>query len=104
MAIVRELPIVDEKLVLERDILAKVGLTRGWVTCMADEVQIVIRPAGVETDREELIRGIMANSGCSREEVERFLAAAGAWADDDETVERIGRLRQEMNGWQSLEW
>ena len=74
---------------------------------VVDHDSITIRPVrdvGHDIDRETLIQKMMEKSGCSREEIERFLATAGAWADDDETVLTIMRVREEMARWQPPEW
>ena len=84
MPLVKELPVVDQQIVLGRDVLAQVGLTTGRATLVIDHDSITIRPVrdvGHDIDRETLIQKMMEKSGCSREEIERFLATAGAWAE-----------------------
>ncbi len=100
MPIVKELPVIDQRIVLDRDVLAQVGLTTGRATLVVDGGSIVIRPAqdsDADTEGEDLIQRIIKNSGRSRQEIERFLAVAGAWANDDEPISEIQRLRREMD-------
>ena len=84
MPLVKELPVVDQQLVLGRDVLAQVGLTTGWATLVIDHDSIIIQPtqdASPGVDRETLIQKMIENPGRSREEIERFSTTAGAWAE-----------------------
>ncbi len=108
MSMVRELVIDHNRVVLGRDILAELGITTGKLGCQVINGEIIIRPMlparEQEIDRESLIQRIMAVQGCSRADVERMLAAEGAWADAPETEEAIHQLREEAMRWPIPEW
>jgi hypothetical protein len=106
MSLVRELNIDHEHVILDKEILAELGVTAGKLECRVVNGEIIIRPLlpVQEIDQETLIQRIMAVQGWNREDVERVLATQGAWADAPETEEAIRQLREEAAKWPIPEW
>jgi len=106
MSMVKELVVDHDRVILDKEILKELGVTKGKLECRVVNGEIIIRPLlpAQEIDREKLIQRIMAVQGCSREDVERMLAAEGAWADAPETEEAIRQLREEAAKWPIPEW
>jgi len=106
MSMVKELVIDHDRVILDKEILEELGITKGKLECRVANGEIVIRPLppAKEIDRETLIQRIMAVQGWSREDVERVLATQGAWADAPETEEAIQQFREEAAKWPIPEW
>lgn len=107
MSTLIQLPIRDDKFVIDRKILEFIGVTSDKINLRIVGRLLVISPEAVApVDHEELIERIVARSGASREEVEHFLNSERSWGPEDAATPElyVAALRAEADLWSGPAW